>query len=105
MPWATQGRLTNPSAGAIVADTGALPAGTTYYPQVVVSSTATAQLIFQRRNAGNTVTISEQLVVCPANQTFQLSLNGNLDDWADNERFRVVLNANVTGSVQGSIFW
>lgn len=105
MPWQTQGRLTNPNAGAVVADTGPLPSGTSYSPQLVVSSTTTAQVLLQRRDAANAQTLTEQLIVCPANNTINISVTGYLNELQDNERIRLVLNANMTGSIQGSLFW
>ncbi len=104
MPWFTQGRITNPAAGAVLADTGPLIGGPNYQPQAIVSSTIAAQILIQRRNATNTANVSEQLVVCPANSTFTLPLVVNMSEtWQDDERVRLVINATINGTIQASL--
>jgi hypothetical protein len=102
---ATQGRLTNPAAGAVLADTGSLVATPGLTPQVVVSSSVTAALILQRRDAANAVTQVEQLLVVNANTTFAVHIKGYVQDIQDGERVRVVTNAQTNGMMQASLFW
>ena len=104
MPWATQGRLTNPTANTVLADTGPLPQGPTLAPQIVASSTVLVQLLFQRRNAANDATITEQSIVVLANSSTDIPIKHHME-LQDGERLRVATFANVTGTVQASILW
>lgn len=100
-----QGELTNPSSGDVAADTGALGAaaggGGTYEILVVAASTAFVELALQRRNAANDATVGDALIFYgPANNTVAVPFRLQCER---GERFRVVLNANLTGIASVSI--
>lgn len=102
--WFSAGRLTNPAAGAVLADTGPFSTGVgSLAVQAVVSSTVLAQVLLQHRDVANTTTLSEQLFVVPANSTYNLPLESALQGLQAGERFRLVLNAGITGTIQGSL--
>lgn len=104
MPWTTEGRKTNPGVATVLADTGPLSSGTSYSPHVVVSSTIAIQVVLQRRDAANAVTLQDHVFPIAANQPFHIPIQGVIDI-ADGERLRLVPNAAVTGIAQGSLFW
>lgn len=104
MPWATQGRVTNPGVASVLADTGPLSSGTSYSPHIVMTSTVAMQLLLQRRDTANTATLQEHIFPIAANQPFSLPIQGVIDI-ADGERLRLIPNAAATGVAQGSIFW
>ncbi len=105
MPWTTQGEITNPAASQVLADTGPLPPGTTYQPQIVVSTTANMRFLLERRNPANSASVQSHAFRLAANQTFDLGLLGNLDPWTDGERIRIISSAAQTLTCQASIFY
>lgn len=104
MAWIPGTRLSNPNAGAVLFDTGPLTADRSWSPHVLVCATVAAQVLFQRRNAANDATLQEQIFPVAANQPFSFAVNGQIDV-AEGERLRLVLNANITGAVQCSMFF
>lgn len=104
MPWATQGRITNPGVSSVLADSGPLSSGTSYSPHIVISSTVAIQVVLQRRDSANTATLQEHIFPIAANQPFNLPIQGVIDI-AEGERLRLMPNAAATGIAQGSLFW
>lgn len=101
MAWGTAGPLTNPTAGAVLADTGNLPLQG-LAPQVFVSATVQCAVIAEHRDATNTVTKMSHIFPVNASAPFEMDWKFPFDI-GEGERFRLSLNAAVTGRVQGSI--
>jgi hypothetical protein len=96
--------VTNPAAGAILADTGALAAGR-YYFSFLCDATVAARFRRERRNAGNTANLNptKELPI-PANTEID-TLYGIWVDIAEGERVRV-LNVNAfTGDATALIMY
>lgn len=91
--WASEGALTNPTAGDVAADTGAQLAGL-YDVRVVVGGTAAAAFTINRRNAANAADVGDQPVLYTAANTSQAAqLTMTLEA---GERVRVTVGA-LTG--------
>ncbi len=90
------GAQTNPTAvGAALADTEALPAGV-YEVRVTLSASAAATFSIEHRNAANDGNTSDPCVVfVPAGVSpmYLFDFTANL-----NERFRVKMGADLTGT-------
>lgn len=100
-----QGEQTNPTTATVMADTGALGAevggGGTYEILVVVGQTALAEYQLQRRNAANGALVGDALIFYgPANNTVAIPFRLEAER---GERFRVMMNANLTGDAVASI--
>lgn len=102
MSWAASGRLTNPTANAIVADTGPLSVGTRRLT-IVLAASVTAICELQHRDAANALTLKSQIIVVPGNVLVPLDIPCGLDN-ALNERFRIELVQGITGLLSCSIF-
>jgi len=95
---ASAGEVVNPGAGAVMADTGALPAGT-YTFTVWGGGNAAHIFRIQRRDAANAADVWSALVasgLVPSVWQFRITL-------AANERVRCV-SAGVVGTIQNLIF-
>lgn len=106
----SQGESTNPVATTVMADTGALTSGTggytltgggVYEVLVVASATALAEFAVQRRNAANGANVGDV-------QIFYVAASGCVSvpfrfEAENGERFRVVMNANLTGDAVANI--
>lgn len=95
---ASAGEVVNPGAGAVMADTGALAAGT-YTFTVWGGGNATHIFRIQRRDAANAADIWSAIVasgLVPSVWQFRITL-------AANERVRCV-SAGVAGTIQNLIF-
>ncbi len=98
------GRVTNPTAGTVLADTGQLVANGQVIHWIICSDSATLTLFdIQWRNAANSATIATWSYLVGGNlpcvQMFnQLNLN-----IVNNERVRIVAVAAVTGDVNATI--
>jgi hypothetical protein len=80
---------TNPTAGTVTADTGALPAGN-YEVRVTVGASAAAQFLLQRRNAANGANVGDTVVLyAAAGQSGQYVFSFVLEA---SERVRVVMD-------------
>jgi hypothetical protein len=102
MAWFTGGALTNPAINAIMADTGALVNGGTSTVTMIVSSTVAAAVVLEQRDAANALNITSHIFPVAANTP--LSVEFPAVGFAPNERFRVRLNAAITGQAQVSLF-
>lgn len=99
--WASGGVKTNPASGAILADTGVLPGGESYYT-VVVAATVTARLEFAVRDAANTSDVFMQTMPTVASGIQTLA---NIPiDVPPGGRIVVRTATSVTGVVHASIF-
>jgi hypothetical protein len=96
----TEGALTNPSSGDLVADSGTVPNNGLYRAHVTVNCTAAARFDVQRRNTANSSTVGDALVhfvTGTAQYVYLFTLNAG-------ERVRVVMGASLTGSGAGAIW-
>ena len=98
---AAEALATNPLSGAVVADSGAVPATGLYEVRVIVSSSAAANFALQRRNAGNTANVAPfPVTIYTQAQSAQYALMVPL---LVGERFRVTMGANLTGNAQACV--
>ena len=105
----SQGEATNPTTATVMADTGVIQDGTGGFNNgggvfeilVVASATATAEFVVQRRNSANSANVGDVVIFyCPANNTVSVPLRFELES---GERFRVMMNANLTGDAVATI--
>lgn len=100
---ATQGELTNPTAGLLVADTGQLAAGTwEFFLWISHGQNAINSYRMEHRNAANSASLNSHLFTVPGNEIidasrFTLTL-------AVNERLRVIIVSAATGICQATIW-
>lgn len=99
--WNTNGIVANPTAGQIIADTGSINGGGSYYT-FVIAATAASRFEVAVRNATNTADIAGNV------QNFFVPANGNFTvvmpiDVPSLGRIVIRTPAAITGSVQGSI--
>jgi len=107
--WYSEGIKTNPIAGDLLADTGALSlADNLRSPnktfKVMVSGTILARVEIQHRNAANSATLATQLLTVLADSQYLWDPTISGITLAESERIRVVMFANALGSVSASIF-
>jgi len=87
---------TNPTSGTVVADSGAIAKGGLFEVRIIVSPSAAAAFALQRRNTANDANISPFPVTLYAQaQSAQYAVLVSLET---NERFRVVMGADLTGT-------
>jgi hypothetical protein len=98
----TNNILTNPATNALLADTGALNGSQTSLT-ALISSEVACIVFFEYMNAANTVALYSHAFIIGANTSQQFDLPGL--SYLVGERFRLRLNAGVTGHVQGSLFY
>jgi hypothetical protein len=103
MSWITEGLVTNPAAGAVLADSGPLPAGEYGLPAVLVSSEVAVILVLQHRNAANNGNVRSHAIPVAAMTPFYLPPPGN-ETFSGGERLRLVVLAAVVGRMQASFF-
>ena len=104
MPWQTNGRITNPAASQVLADTGPVAEVQGMSPQVIASSTVGVGVILEHRDAANAATLKSHIFPLSANSSFEMNWDGYFDVQAG-ERLRLVTSAAATGSVQGSLVY
>ncbi len=93
-------KTTNPTTSDILADTGALAAGM-YEARVLVGASAAAIFAVQRRNAANDANVGDVVVIyCGAGVSVQHPLRMQIEP---NERIRVTMEANLTGTGAAAI--
>lgn len=103
--WATNGLLTNPGPGDILADTEALPAGI-YDISLIVTSTASSfhtSSVLQHRNAANDATL--KYAYYPTHAQINVSLSFLGYKILEGERLRLVSEVLWVATVQGSIWY
>lgn len=100
--WYTAGAIVNPVANTIMADSGAAPTEQMLAFKVICASTIAAVLVLEWRDSTNTTNKYYQYLPVAANTPLQVNL-----DWpvfmTTGERFRIRINAAVTGSTQCTI--
>jgi hypothetical protein len=99
--WNTNGIIVNPTAGQVIADTGSINGGSSYYTFVVAANVA-ARFEIAVRNPANTADIVGNV------QNFFVPANGNFTvvipvDVPSNGRVVIRTPTAITGSVQASI--
>ena len=101
MTWTTEGRKVNPLAGALLADTGPLGIGGSMNFVIIGSSTVVGFAVLQLRDSNNQTTIAEQYIDLgnATNMKFENMAFG------DSQRFRIVVDLAIVGSVQAGIFY
>ena len=102
MPWTSSGRITNPTAGQIVADSGAL-AGGTREPLIAVACSVAVTLELQQRDAANAATLKSQIISVPANTFVAFHVPMGIPV-GDGERLRLENVSAVTGVLSVSVF-
>lgn len=97
----TQGELTDPTAGTVTADSGAVALGGNYEVIVTLGASAPAQFQLQRRNAANGANVGNvPIIYGPAGQSGQYRFLYRLEP---TERVRVVMDDNLTGTAVVSL--
>lgn len=97
--WVTNGIVTNPTAGQVVADTGAIGGGSSTY-NILVAGNVVSRFELAVRNAANTADVVVQNFFVQANGNFMAFLP---IDVPPGGRIVIRTPASITGSVQGSI--
>lgn len=96
----SEGEKTNPALNLLMADTGALAAGT-WELRFTVGASAAADFQIQRRNAANTANVGDVVILKgPAGQSGQYIFTFHLEV---NERVRVVMDDALTGTAAVAI--
>jgi len=91
----TEGEQTNPADDALMADTGALAAGS-YEVIATIGASASAHFALQRRNADNDENVGDVPVLYgPAGQSGQYRFLYRVEA---GERLRVVMDDSLTGT-------
>jgi hypothetical protein len=103
--WNTNGPLTNPADGTVLAEFQNLPDdGSTrdYTCTIIISSTVKANILLQRRDHDNTVTLTEQLIKL---SSADATVFGTINDitLATGEHLRLVTQGLIVGIVSGSL--
>ena len=109
----SQGEATNPTTATVMADTGILGTlrpgstdaywggGGIYEVLVTTSATAVAEFVLQRRNVANNANVGDvHIFYVPANQTVAIPFRMEAEA---GERFRVMMNANLTGDAVANV--
>lgn len=92
----SQGEKTNPTTTTVMADTGALPTGV-YDVTVIFSTEANAQFQVEHRNAANDGNVSDVAIYYAQANASVAPVIIRYATGQRNERFRVMLNQNLTG--------
>jgi hypothetical protein len=99
--WFTNGVLTNPTGGTVLANSGVLPDPGEYHVFVVVSASAAAQISIRHRNATDSGDVEGPItVLLGANAPVELFVPVRLKK---NERVTVTVDTALTGTIAGSI--
>jgi len=105
MGWSTAGIVTNPSLGAVLADTGPVGPGVVLLT-VLLWSNKDCVLTVSYRDGANTVDLGTQQLQIGADAISTKSITSVQVRVEKNERFRVVMGeANFNGKVQASLIW
>lgn len=98
----SQGEQNNPTTASVMADTGALTPGV-YEILVMASASADAQMQVEHRNAANDGVVSDTAIFYIAGGS-GAEFRGRYDINTTSERFRVMMNGNLTGDAVATIF-
>lgn len=102
--WYSEGQKVNPAANDLLADTGAFKPSVNKTFKVLVSSSAAASIQLQHRDSANTTTLRSQLIHVVALTPLTIDPMVNGITLGENERFRVVVDTTLVGTIQASIF-
>lgn len=101
MAWVTQGKVNNPTAGLVLADTGAVGSAGPVSGNIVIWTDTSAFVTLRRRNATNTADIAtQQLYINGQNLFFMPAVTITL---AVNERVQITNDNAFTGTIQASL--
>lgn len=96
-----EAEATNPTAGTVMADTGAVSQGGIYTMRITLGANAQAAFDVQRRNAANGANVGDVVTLyAPTSGSGQYVFDYEL---VVSERVRVVMNANLTGKACAAI--
>jgi hypothetical protein len=101
MAWSTQGRQTDPDAGTILADTGAISVGGLLGLTVVIAATTGCYCTIARRNTLNNADVESQMLAVQGGQTAVGPLSMSI---SSGQRVVVRLDGAIGGDVQASLF-
>ena len=101
--WVDGALTTNPSSGDIIADTTGLTVGE-YVFAFLLTATVAASIRLEHRNAANSSTLAAHTFPVPANDIREPVFPTKISI-LEGERFRLVMAANLTGDVEGSILY
>lgn len=101
--WISSSSVLNPVASTVLVDTGPQAADTCYVAQIIVGSSVNAVFVFERRNVANTATLQSLLLPVQAFDFRDPQLKAAICLLAG-ERYRVINNGALTGTVQASLF-
>ena len=101
-PYRTEGVIVNPIAGALLADSGALSAGVHEF-EIVVGSTVAARVNFEWRKADSTVKHRQPIFLLASSSFAHRHGEGFSIVCEAADRFVVVADAIVAGSVSATL--
>lgn len=102
MAWVSEGIITQPLAGMVLADTGGVVTAVRITPSVFTWATRTAHLVLAQRDAVNLNDIEFQRFDCDPGSNH---MDFNSISLAINERLVVRAQADVDGDIQVSIIF
>lgn len=103
MSWLSEGRKVTPTAGTVLVDTGALESNA-FSATCIMSCSAAATVIFQRRNITNDATVQEQYFDLLAGTIHKFQFENMPSEVG--ERYRVVMATGpLAGDVQASFLF
>ena len=94
--WYSQGTLTNPAAGTILADTGPLQTSGVYRVTCVATSSVAATVSVEHRDSGNANTLEAIGISVPVGGTVSFDVPVRI---SSGERIRAVLSSAITGTI------
>jgi len=103
MAWYSEGELTSPADGALLATTGKLAVGNNSMTTVIVSATVAAAVRLLYRNAADSASKQGQTIRVVANSTVVVPLGAQVVDIGD--ALQVVTVGAILGAVQASIVY
>jgi H+/Cl- antiporter ClcA len=101
--WYSEGELTDPADGAVLADTGKIDSGNNTLLTVLVTASVAAAVMIVHRDAANTGTVIKQIVRVVPNDTKVVPLG--VQPLGLGERFQVLASGVTVGAVQASIIY
>lgn len=102
MAWFTEGKKTQPAAGDVLADTGAVAAALTVAPlQVVITATLAVTVELRHYDTNGTTILKSHFIKCAANDTIAIPFANIVLD--TDQRLKVVNATATLGDVQASL--
>src|SRR5258706_15272823 len=103
MPWATAGVLSSPTAGTILADSGALLASTFAF-SILITTQYAARVLVVWRNSTNNADNKSHLIKTMSDSPIMMTGMGGLT-LVLNERIVLRAESDMLGEVQASLIW